>query len=42
MIAVGRPGPVEVLSESLQAREAPSQRQPVSAFIHKGPWSDTS
>ena len=41
MIAVGRPGPVEVLSESLQAREAPSQRQPVSAFIHKGPWSDT-
>src|SRR5262245_57081004 len=30
MIAIGRPGRVEDLSESLQARETPSQRHPVT------------
>jgi nitroreductase len=40
MIAVGRPGNAAELSESLQARETPSQRHPVSAFIYKGAWVD--
>ena len=40
MAAIGRPGPVEVLSESLQARETPSQRRPISAFVYRGTWTD--
>jgi nitroreductase len=40
MIAIGRPGPVEGLSESLQARETPSQRHPVTSFVFEGVWSD--
>jgi nitroreductase len=42
MIAVGRPGNRAELPESLQARETPSQRQPVSAFVYKGGWVDRS
>jgi nitroreductase len=38
MIAVGRPGSAADLSESLQAREKPSPRQPVSAFVYRGAW----
>jgi len=36
MIAVGHPGPAEALPESLRAREAPSGRDPVSAFAFEG------
>jgi nitroreductase len=38
MIAVGRPGDVADLSESLQARETPSPRHPTSTFVYKGGW----
>jgi nitroreductase len=38
MIAVGRPGNAAELSESLQDRETPSPRHPVSAFVYKGAW----
>jgi hypothetical protein len=36
MIAVGHPGPVEELPESLRARETPSGRDPVPAFTFEG------
>jgi nitroreductase len=36
MIAIGRPGPVEDLPERLQAREVPSPREPISAFVYEG------
>jgi nitroreductase len=42
MIAIGRHGRVEDLSESLQARETPSQRHPVTAFVYKGAWTERS
>jgi len=36
MIALGHPGRVEDLPEKLRAREAPSGREPVSAFAFEG------
>jgi len=36
MAAVGRPGRVEDLSESLQAREKPSMRKPLSEIVFEG------
>jgi nitroreductase len=39
-IAIGHPGPVEVLSEALQQREAmPRARKPQSAFVHGAGWA---
>jgi nitroreductase len=42
MIAMGRPGRVEDLSEALQARETPSQRHPVTSFVYQGVWTERS
>jgi hypothetical protein len=36
MCAIGRPGPLENLSEALQARETPSQRKKVEEFAFEG------
>jgi nitroreductase len=38
MTAVGRPGPKEVLSEKLQARESPNSRRQVSESVFEGPF----
>ena len=38
MAAVGRPGPKEVLSEKLQARESPNSRRQVSESVFEGPF----
>ncbi len=40
MAAIGRPGRLDDLPESLRARETPSLRKPVSEFVHAGPWPD--
>ena len=40
MIAIGRPGRLDDLSESLQARETPSQRHPVTSFVYQGVWTE--
>jgi nitroreductase len=40
MIAIGRPGRIEDLSEPLQARETPSQRHPVASFVYQGVWTE--
>lgn len=36
LFAVGKPGPLSVLSEELQEWEKPSGRKPISAFAFKG------
>lgn len=36
MCAIGRPGPLDKLSEALQARETPSQRKKVEEFAFEG------
>lgn len=36
MCAIGRPGPLENLSEALRARETPSQRKKVEEFAFEG------
>lgn len=38
MAAIGRPAPVSVLSEDLQARETPSPRSPIADLIVEGPY----
>jgi nitroreductase len=38
MIAIGKPGPLYVLSSTLQAREELSDRKPVSSFIYEGTY----
>ena len=38
MAAVGRPGPKEVLSEKLQAREHPNDRRKLSESIFERPF----
>jgi hypothetical protein len=38
MAVVGRPGPKELLSERLQARETPNDRRKVSESIFEGPF----
>jgi nitroreductase len=38
MCAIGRPGPVENLSEFQRGREHPSQRRPLSESAHEGPF----
>jgi hypothetical protein len=38
MAAVGRPGPKELLSEKLQARESPNDRRKLSDSIFEGPF----
>lgn len=39
MVAVGKPGPKEVLPEKLQGRESPSDRRKVSESIFEGPFT---
>lgn len=39
MIAVGLPGPVDVLSSSLQEREAPNDRRKLAESICEGPYA---
>jgi nitroreductase len=36
MVAVGKPGPVELLPDKLRAREAPSPRRSVADSVHEG------
>lgn len=36
MIAIGRPGSLEVLPEEMRAYEKPSDRKPLSSMIHEG------
>ena len=36
MCAIGRPGPLENLTDALRAREAPSQRKKVEEFAFEG------
>lgn len=36
MIAVGKPGPVDVLPEDMQEKEAPSQRKPIRELVFDG------
>jgi nitroreductase len=38
MAAVGRPAPKEMLSETLQARETPSERRALAASVCEGAW----
>lgn len=38
MVAVGRPGKIEDLPESLRARETPSSREPLQSRIHQDRW----
>jgi nitroreductase len=38
MAAVGRPGPIEILPEALQARESPSQRKGLAELVFDGPY----
>ena len=38
MAAIGLPGPVDVLDEGQQAKEVPSGREPLSAFVVNGRW----
>ena len=38
MAAVGRPAPKEVLSAALQAREIPSDRNPLAQIVCEGAW----
>ena len=39
MAAIGRPGRIEDLPEQLQAREAPSERRPLTQSVCEGPFS---
>ena len=39
MAAVGRPGPVENLSDFQRGREKPSQRKPLGELVFEGPFS---
>ena len=41
MCAIGRPGPIEKLSEALQARETPSPRKKVEEWAWEGLWLKT-
>ncbi len=36
MFAIGKPGPIDVLSEELQQREKKSDRKPIKDFVFKG------
>jgi hypothetical protein len=38
MFAIGRPAPLESLSEDLQKKEIPSVRKKVSEFAFEGTW----
>jgi len=38
MIAVGRPGPKEMLSSRLQEREVPNDRRKLSETVCEGKW----
>lgn len=38
MAAVGKPGPKDVLPESLQAKESPNERRKVTKSVCEGPF----
>ncbi len=39
VIAVGHPGPAEILPEALQSREAPSPRKPIEELAHRAKFA---
>ena len=39
MIAVGRPGPIDAMSERLQEREKPSERRPITELVREGSFA---
>lgn len=38
MCAIGKPGPIDSLSEFQRGRETPSQRRPLAETVHEGPF----
>lgn len=39
-VAIGRQGDKSILPEALQAREVPSDRKPIEAFVHQGNFAE--